>query len=130
MNIVVLSVSSPISCSVQHFASRMDDLIAGKVPFTLRIEDPMANSWIYSPTAPEPDPRLRHEQYDRTEEQNLDLGLLDMKTEGYGEEEAGASPATTVAPLAAGSATDAATQRAGAASVAVAGGGSASSAAI
>jgi hypothetical protein len=71
----------------QIFAARIDELIEGKVPFTLRIEDPMANSWIYSPTAPDPDPRLSHEHYERSHEENLELGLLDMKTEGYGEED-------------------------------------------
>ena len=33
--------------------------------------------------APEEDPELKVERYERTFEQNEDLGLNDMKTEGY-----------------------------------------------
>jgi len=33
--------------------------------------------------APEEDPELKVEHYERTFEQNEDLGLNDMKTEGY-----------------------------------------------
>lgn len=33
--------------------------------------------------APEEDPELRVERYERSFEQNEDLGLNDMKTEGY-----------------------------------------------
>ncbi|RXN11760.1 zinc finger ZPR1 [Labeo rohita] len=35
--------------------------------------------------APDPDPEMKIEKYTRTFEQNEDLGLNDMKTEGYGE---------------------------------------------
>ena len=34
-------------------------------------------------TAPEPDPQLKEVIYERTWEQNEDLGLNDMKTENY-----------------------------------------------
>lgn len=33
--------------------------------------------------APDPDPEMTIEQYERTYEQNEDLGLNDMKTENY-----------------------------------------------
>lgn len=33
--------------------------------------------------APDPDPEMTTEQYERTYEQNEDLGLNDMKTENY-----------------------------------------------
>lgn len=39
--------------------------------------------------APEQDPELRVERYERTFQQNEDLGLNDMKTEGYEEEGGG-----------------------------------------
>uniref|UniRef100_A0A671SB70 Zinc finger protein ZPR1-like n=2 Tax=Sinocyclocheilus TaxID=75365 RepID=A0A671SB70_9TELE len=35
--------------------------------------------------APDPDPEMKIEKYTRTFEQNEDLGLNDMKTEGYAE---------------------------------------------
>ena len=37
----------------------------------------------FSLTAPEPDPQLKEVIYERTWEQNEDLGLNDMKTENY-----------------------------------------------
>ena len=33
--------------------------------------------------APDPDPEMREELYERTKEQNDDLGITDMKTENY-----------------------------------------------
>jgi zinc finger protein len=38
--------------------------------------------------APEPDPEMTIEHYTRTDEQNDELGLLDMKTENYTEDTA------------------------------------------
>lgn len=73
------------------FKAKMDDVVAGTVPFTLRLRDPMANTWIYSPyefaDPPTEDPFINVVQYTRTPEEELHLGLLDMKVEGYGEEE-------------------------------------------
>lgn len=40
------------------WVKRFNDIIAGQAPFTLILHDPMASSWIYSPYAPHPDPRL------------------------------------------------------------------------
>lgn len=36
-------------------------------------------------TPPDLDPKLTIERFDRTEEQNEELGLNDMKVDGYGE---------------------------------------------
>jgi len=70
------------------FLDKLEGCIRGAAAFTLQIRDPMANSWVYSATAPAPDPTLSHEHYARSEVEDRDLGLLDMQTEGYGEEEA------------------------------------------
>ncbi|RHY21444.1 hypothetical protein DYB32_009811 [Aphanomyces invadans] len=56
-------------------------------PFTLIIEDPLANSFIYSPCgSAADDPDMTCESYVRTEEENDNLGLLDMKVENYSSE--------------------------------------------
>jgi zinc finger protein len=52
-------------------------------PFTLILDDPLANSYLQNLYAPDPDPNMEIELYDRTYEQNEDLGLNDMKVEGY-----------------------------------------------
>ena len=55
-------------------------------PFTLILDDPLANSYIQSLYAPDPDPGLEMEWYDRNFKQNEELGLNDIKVEGYDEE--------------------------------------------
>jgi zinc finger protein len=80
------SADAARSAAFADFVDRLTAVRDGRVPFTLRLRDPLANSWIYSPTAPAPDPRLTHETYVRSHEEDLGLGLLDMRTEGYGED--------------------------------------------
>jgi zinc finger protein len=52
-------------------------------PFTVVLDDPLANSYVQNLYAPDPDPNMTTETYERTFEQNEDLGLNDMKVEGY-----------------------------------------------
>ena len=59
----------------------------GKEQFTLVLDDPAGNSYLQNVYAPDDDPELSIELYDRSYEQNDDLGLNDMKVEGYEEEE-------------------------------------------
>lgn len=46
---------------------------------------------FFSPTAPEPEPRLTVKDYERTYDQNEAFGLNDMKTENYDELDIGNS---------------------------------------
>lgn len=57
-------------------------------PFTLILDDPLANSYLQNLYAPDPDPNMTIESYDRTWDQNEELGINDMKVENY-EEDAG-----------------------------------------
>lgn len=43
----------------------------------------MANSYLQNIYAPDPDPNMKIEWYERTREQEDELGILDMKVEGY-----------------------------------------------
>ena len=63
-----------------QFFERLDKAIACKIPFTCIMQDPLANSYIQSLTAPEPDPKLKEEDYIRTADEMETLGLADMKT--------------------------------------------------
>mmetsp|Transcript_8805 Transcript_8805/g.14292 ORF Transcript_8805/g.14292 Transcript_8805/m.14292 type:complete len:586 (+) Transcript_8805:396-2153(+) len=67
----------------QELEEKFLSLLAGEMDFTIELRDPLANSYIYSPTAPEPEERLTEETYERTFQENEDLGLNDMCTEGY-----------------------------------------------
>jgi len=58
-------------------------ITTGKQSFTLVLDDPLANSYIQNPCAPDPDPKMKIEMYERTWQQNEDLGLNDMKVENY-----------------------------------------------
>ncbi|TFK35187.1 ZPR1 zinc-finger domain-containing protein [Crucibulum laeve] len=53
--------------------------------FTVVLDDPLANSYVQNLYAPDPDPNMTIETYDRTWEQNEELGLNDIKVEGYEE---------------------------------------------
>lgn len=57
-------------------------------PFTIILDDPLANSYLQNLYAPDPDPNMEIVNYDRTWEQNEELGLNDMKVEGYEEDAA------------------------------------------
>jgi zinc finger protein len=67
------------------FFSKLDSAIQGDVPFTVILEDPLASSYIQSFTAPEPDGQITVEDYERTHEEEENLGLNDIKVEGYEE---------------------------------------------
>ena len=55
-------------------------------PFTLILEDPLANSYLQNIYAPDPDPNMTIELYDRSWEDNEELGLNDIKAENYEED--------------------------------------------
>uniref|UniRef100_A0A8C1A370 Zinc finger protein 259 n=1 Tax=Cyprinus carpio carpio TaxID=630221 RepID=A0A8C1A370_CYPCA len=62
-----------------------DLIIAGEMDVHIILDDPAGNSYLQNVYAPDPDPEMKIEKYTRTFEQNEDLGLNDMKTEGYAE---------------------------------------------
>ncbi|PVD27486.1 hypothetical protein C0Q70_12647 [Pomacea canaliculata] len=69
---------------LHHFCEQLDQIISGKwkgVHFIL--DDPAGNSYVQSFAAPDLDPQLTVEDYERSFEQNEFLGLNDMKTENY-----------------------------------------------
>ena len=53
-------------------------LMTAEIPFTIELDDPLANSYIQNPHAPEDDPQMTIVIYDRTFEQNEELGLNDI----------------------------------------------------
>ena len=81
------SMTSESQRTWDEFFASVGEAIAGKKQFTLVLEDPLAASYVQSFTAPEPDPQIRIEEYERTEEEMEDLGLKDIKTENYAQEQ-------------------------------------------
>ena len=54
-----------------------------EMPWTLILDDPLSNSYLQNLYAPDPDPNMAIETYERTYEQNEELGLNDIQTENY-----------------------------------------------
>ena len=65
----------------KDFFITLDKAIQGQMTYTILLEDPLASSYVQSLTAPEPDPQIRTEEYVRSEEEEEDLGLTDMRTQ-------------------------------------------------
>lgn len=63
------------------FFTKLQDAIDGKIKFTVHMEDPLASSYIQNVYAPDDDPNMTIEDYDRTFEENESLGLNDMKVD-------------------------------------------------
>ncbi|KAJ2778507.1 nucleolar zinc-finger protein, partial [Coemansia javaensis] len=66
------------------FLARVEEAADGNVfPLTITLDDPMAHSYIQNIYAPDPDPNMVTEDYERTFEQNEDLGLNDINVDSY-----------------------------------------------
>ncbi|MBN3323226.1 ZPR1 protein, partial [Atractosteus spatula] len=73
---------------LELFGKKIDQIIAGEMEAHIILDDPAGNSYLQNVYAPEPDPEMKTEKYERTFEQNEELGLNDMKTEGYHDQSA------------------------------------------
>ncbi|KAJ2003143.1 nucleolar zinc-finger protein [Coemansia thaxteri] len=78
------SAESERKVRFREFLSRLGDAADGKIfPLTITVDDPMAHSYIQNIYAPDADPNMIVEDYDRTFEQNEDLGLNDINVDNY-----------------------------------------------
>lgn len=77
------SVQTESKRTWDEFFNALTEAIEGRTKFTMVIQDPLASSYVQSFTAPAPDPQITVEDYDRTEEEEEDLGLRDINVEGY-----------------------------------------------
>ncbi|XP_047439111.1 zinc finger protein ZPR1 [Mugil cephalus] len=71
---------------LSEFGEKLDKIMAAEMDAHIILDDPAGNSYLQNVYAPDPDPEMTIEKYTRTYEQNEDLGLNDMKTEGYHDE--------------------------------------------
>lgn len=82
------SASDSRKKAFETFLAKLDSAISCKVDgvtrgYTLILDDPLANSYLQNPYAPDDDPNMSVELYERTFDQNEFLGLNDMVLEGY-----------------------------------------------
>ncbi|KAF5253178.1 hypothetical protein FANTH_1883 [Fusarium anthophilum] len=84
------SLASDEKSEWEAFFDGLDTAIRGEKPFTIILTDPFASSYVQPLVdPPAPDPKIHREQYTRTDEEEDELGLKDMKLENYGEQEEG-----------------------------------------
>ncbi|XP_031832131.1 zinc finger protein Zpr1 [Nomia melanderi] len=77
------STDSETVAKMETFISHLDEVLAGKRKITLILDDPAGNSYIQSLSDDGLDSRLKITKYERSFEQNDELGLNDMKVENY-----------------------------------------------
>ena len=72
----------------EEFFRGLNAAIKGEKEFTIILTDPIAASYVQSLAndPSQPDEQMTVEWYERTDEEEEDLGLKDMKVEGYEEE--------------------------------------------
>ncbi|KAI0028343.1 zf-ZPR1-domain-containing protein [Vararia minispora EC-137] len=70
----------------ETFLKNLKEVKNAERPFTLVLEDPLANSYLQNLYAPDADPNMTIEEYERTWEQNEELGLNDMNVGDYEQE--------------------------------------------
>ncbi|KAI6120470.1 ZPR1 zinc-finger domain-containing protein [Pisolithus croceorrhizus] len=67
----------------QGFLKPLKEITNAERPFALILDDPLANSYLPNLYAPCPDPNMDIVTYERTWQQNEEMGLDDMKVENY-----------------------------------------------
>ncbi|XP_067910281.1 zinc finger protein ZPR1 [Heterodontus francisci] len=72
---------------LREFGQKLDEIILGEREAHIILDDSAGNSYLQNLYAPDPDPEMKIERYERTFEHNEELGLNDMKTEDYREPE-------------------------------------------
>jgi zinc finger protein len=77
------SLPSETKANWKKFFDGIDAAISGQTKFTVILTDPLAGSYVQNLMLPEKDPQLDEVEYDRTADEEDDLGITDMKTEGY-----------------------------------------------
>ena len=67
----------------QTFLHKLSDLLQVSTPFTIILDDPLSNSFIENLFEPKDDPNLQIIEYERSEQQNQELGLSDLIVDNY-----------------------------------------------
>ncbi|CAG0919626.1 unnamed protein product [Notodromas monacha] len=77
------TAEASVKAKFEAIAAAIDEIVKGNKLASIILDDPAGNSYIQNVYAPEPDPHLKEEEYERTFDQNEELGLNDMKTDNY-----------------------------------------------
>jgi zinc finger protein len=78
------SMASETRQQWDSFFDKLDRAMKAEVEFDVTLEDPLANSFVQKNVdGDEEDPQIEVEEYERTDEENEELGLNDINVEGY-----------------------------------------------
>lgn len=80
------SLPSDSKSQWKAFFDGIEAAIRGEKKFTVILSDPLASSYVQNLCSPDNDPQIESEDYERTAEEEEDLGLADMQTEDYVDE--------------------------------------------
>ncbi|KAK5445191.1 nucleolar zinc-finger protein [Exophiala xenobiotica] len=80
------SMASETKARWDNFFHKLNRAIKAEFPYSIILEDPLANSFVQKNVDSGDDPQIKTEEYERTEEEMEDLGLTDMKTENYNDD--------------------------------------------
>jgi len=69
--------------TMEGFLDKFKNIITAETPFTVILDDPISNSFIQNIYAPDDDPAMEKIEYERSFDQNEELGLNDINTENY-----------------------------------------------
>lgn len=69
--------------TMKTLKENLDKVIAGEKFVVIELDDPLGNSYVQNLYAPDEDPELSVENYERSPAQNDELGISDMRTENY-----------------------------------------------
>lgn len=81
------SMASGVKQQWLEFFKKLEQARKAEMKYTMVLEDPLASSYVQSFSDDASDPQIQREEYERTEEELEELGLKDMKTEGYEDDE-------------------------------------------
>ena len=70
-----------------EFLRNLERIISGEMSFTLVVDDCLGNSYVQNLYAPDPDPNMTIEEYERTWDQNEAFGLNDLNLDSHPDEE-------------------------------------------
>ncbi|XP_068249665.1 zinc finger protein ZPR1 [Palaemon carinicauda] len=71
---------------IQKLIADLEQVKDGSLQVTFKMTDPAGNSYLQNLYAPDDDPEMEIEEYERSYEENEALGINDMKTENYEEQ--------------------------------------------
>ncbi|XP_050530451.1 zinc finger protein ZPR1 [Daktulosphaira vitifoliae] len=77
------SQTGEVATKTEHFLNELEKVKKCQRSIEIVLRDPAGNSYVQSLTPPMLDSKLTIKKFDRTEEQNEELGLNDMKVDGY-----------------------------------------------